>query len=268
MPYKQNGRYTWKGRRYRKHLSTRNIFNHKGSKAQAKQIYALRKSLNKVAKMCKPEVKVVRSTTVNDVIGLNNIYPGQTIESVKSYAIPLPALGTNDSERIGNLIRAYPAKIQFSSQYKKIINSVTTPIASPLINTSGGLRLIVLQTKAAINEFPNIQDILKYTPTSISDSVGILNSPFKDGITARYHVLENKVMYYSENKLIRCKNFTIKPAVKSVRWEEGITYPEGTFFVFLVAGGFTFTDVGSGDTPYDYDLVDYAIRFELPYSDA
>ena len=260
--------YRRKGRRGNRALSTRRIFNNKSAKAQAKQIYALRRSVNRVARMCRPEVKVTRSSTYNDVIGLNNIYPGQTIESVKSYAVNLPALGVADTERIGNIIKALPVKINFSSQYKKIYNSVTTPIASPLINTSGGVRMIVIQTKAAINEFPNIQDILRYTPTSLADSVGILNSPFTDGITARYHILYNRVMYYSENKLIRCKNFKIRPAIKTIRWESGITYPEGTIFVFLCAGGFSFTDVGSGDTPYDYDLVDYAIRFEQPYTDA
>lgn len=268
MPYKKNGRYTWKGRRYRKHLSTRNIFANKGSKAQAKQINSLRKSINKVAKMCKPEVKVRRSALINDKIGLNNIYPGETIVNFKQYGAPFPTSGTGDDQCIGNLIRLYPMKINFSSQYKKIINSVSTPIATKLFGTSGGVRMIVLQSKSALANAPNLTDILQNTPTSIDDSVGILNSPFTNGITARFNILYNKVFYYSENQLIKCKNLSIKPVIRQARWEEGYSFPIGFIWVFLVAGGFSFVDVGSGDTPYDYDVCDYSIKFEIPYSDA
>lgn len=268
MAFKKNGKYTWKGRRYHKYLSSRNIFGHKGAKSQAKQIYALRKSLNKVAKMCKPEVKTCRSENINDVVGLNNIYPGVTISNYKSYAVPTPSVGTIDGQRIGDLITLYPLKVNFASQYKKIINSVTTPIATKLMSTSGGVRMIVLQSLSALDNPPEPADVLSHTPTSIDNSVGILNSPFIKNITARFNILYNKVYYYSDNQLIKCKNLTIKPVIRKMRWEEGYNYPIGQIWVMILAGGFSFVDVGSGDTPYDYDICDYAIKFELPYSDA
>lgn len=261
-------------KRYRKNLrnnralSTRRIFNNKSAKSQAKQIYALRKSINSVRQMCKPEVKVNRSQTYHDVIGLNNIYVGTTISNYKMYSIPLPLVGTGDENRIGNVINLLPLKFNFSSQYKKIINSVSTPIATRLLNSSGGVRMIVLQTKAAVDNPPDLVDILNETPTSLNDSVAILNTPFKNGITARYHILQNKLIYYSENQLIKCMNLKIRPVIKKVQWESGYVYPIGQIWVFLVAGGFSFVDVGSGDNPYDYDVCDYSLKMEIPYSDA
>lgn len=259
--------YRRKGRRGNRTLSTRRIFNNKGAKAQAKQIYALRRSVNRVARMCKPEVKTARSITSNDVIGLNNIYVGATVSNVKYYTAPTPPPGENDYQRIGNIIKLLPLKINFSSQYKKIINSVTTPIATKLMDTSGGVRMIVVQSKSALVNAPTITDLLEYTPTGINDSVGILNSPFRRNITARFSILYNKVIYYSENQLIKCKNIAVRPAIKSMRWEDNYTYPLGQIWVILVAGGFTFVDVGSGDNPYDYDVCDYAIRFDQPFTD-
>lgn len=269
MPYaKRKFKNFRKNFRNNRALTTRRIFNNKSAKSQAKQIYALRRSLNFVKQQCKPEVKTVSSGIVNDVIGLNNIYVGQTISNYKRYAIYLPVVGASDSQRVGNMINLYPIKINFSSQYKKIINSTPTPIATKLTNTSGGVRMIVLQSKSALMNAPELTDVLRYTPTGIADSVGILNSPFINGITARFNILYNKVIYYSENQLIKCKNLSIKPVIRKMRWEEGYQHPEGHIWVFLVAGGFSFVDVGSGDNPYDYDVCDYSIEMTTPYSDA
>lgn len=259
--------YRRKARRGNRTLSTRRIFSNKGAKAQAKQIYALRRSVNRVARMCKPEIKAIRTGIVNDVIGLNNIYPGVTISNYKIYSGPTPDLGSSDSGRDGNIVRLLPFKINFASQYKKIINSVSTPIATQLLNTSGGVRMIVLQSKSALINAPTPAEVLQDTPTALGDSVGILTTPFVKNITARFNILYNKVIYYSENQLIKCKNIKVRPAVRTMRWEDGYTYPLGQIWVMLFAGGFTFVDVGSGDTPYDYDVCDYAIKFEQPFTD-
>lgn len=266
--YARRSTYRRKGRRSNRALSTRRIFNNKSAKAQASQIYALRRAVNRVKAQCKPEVKVVETPIANDVIGLNNIYVGTTISNVKVYEPYVPPPGTGDENRLGNLIKLYPLKINFSSQYKKIINSVSTPIATKLLGTSGGVRMIVVQSIAALANAPTLTDILESTPTSLADSVGILNMPFKTGITSRFKILYNKVIYYSENQLIKCKNLKISPSIKHMRWEDGYRYPKGHFWVFLVAGGFSFVDVGSGDNPYDYDVCDYAIKFEMPFTDA
>lgn len=261
-------------KRYRKNfrnnraLSTRRIFNNKSAKSQAKQIYALRKSINSVRKQCAPEVKVCSTGIQNDKIGLNNIYVGETIVNYKQYSSPLPPLGTGDNERIGNNIKILPVKINFSSQYKKIINSVSTPIATKLFNSSGGVRIIVVQSKSALNNAPNPGALLTNTPTGIDDSVGILNSPFVNGITARFNILYNKVIYYSENQLIKCRNIKVNPVIKNVRWEPDYLYPLGQIWIFFIAGGFSFVDVGSGDNPYDYDVCDYALKIEQPFTDA
>ena len=58
MAYARRSTYRRKGRRGNRTLSTRRIFNNKSAKAQAAQIYALRKSVNRVRRQCKPEVKV------------------------------------------------------------------------------------------------------------------------------------------------------------------------------------------------------------------
>lgn len=268
MAYGRRSTYRRKGRRGNRSLSTRNIFNRKGAKAQAKQIYALRKSVNRVARMCKPEVKTIASDMNVGLLGHPGNYPNNTVALSQRFAMPYPPIGAAEGNRIGDLISALPLKIYFSSQYKKIINSVTTPSISKLMTTSGGVRMIVVQSKSALNTAPGVGDLLEHTSQSQGETVGMLNSPFISGITARFHILYNKVMYYSENHLIRCKNLAIKPVIKRVRWEDGYQYPLGHIWVFLVAGGFTVINYGTQENPYDYDVCDYSIKFELPFTDA
>ena len=96
--------YRRKGRRGNRTLSTRRIFGSKSAKAQAKQIYALRRAVNSVRSQCQPEVKICRSSISNRGLALDSTAtPGTTPDS--SFTLPLPIVGNSDSTRIGNKIK-------------------------------------------------------------------------------------------------------------------------------------------------------------------
>ena len=275
MAYKKNGKYTWKGRRYHKYLSTRNIFGHKGSKSQAKQIYALRKSINKVAKMCKPEVKEVDTDFNNRLLGQYFSGTG-TPDTVSDYitATPMPSLGTGDDGRIGNVIRLYPMKFKFSLQYGEKYGTAegSTIWNIPQLTSHGmQVRLIVVQTKASINTIPTIRDIFEEYPTS-SDNLNTMSNmvqQFKPGITSRFEILYNRVFSVSQDKPMKSKSVVIKPVIRTAQWEEGILYPRGQLFLYFLQGGaVSRMIVADPNNFYDYNYTNIMFKMVQPYSDA
>ena len=272
MAYKKNGKYTWKGRRYHKYLSSRNIFGHKGSKSQAKQIFALRKSISKVAKMCKPEVKLVEtpiniteftSTTSGDEPNVvNNMW--------KRYNLPIPVRGDADNQYIGNLITMYPLTWFMNVQYGRKTNSSNNIPYYNLVNEGTGacMRLVVVQSKMSLQTppvprdlFPLFEDYPNWQ-TTISN----MNCPYRNGITSNWNILYDKVKYINQDKPILNKRLRIKPKDKSLVWEEGFTYPKGSIFMFVMCSGLRST--GNNLNQNDYDYIVFNHHVTLPYTDA
>lgn len=275
MPYKPNGKYTWKGRRYRKHLSTRNIFAHKGSKAQAKQIYALRKSIKRVARMCKPEVKEIDTEFNNRLLGQYFSGTGTpNTTSDYSSATPMPQSGTGDDGRIGNVIRLYPFKFKFSLQYGETYGTAdgSTIWNIPELPSHGmQVRMIVIQTKASINNVPSLGDIFENYPNSYDNLNTMSNmvQQFKNGITSRFEILYNRVFSVSQDKPMKSKNLVIKPVIRTAQWEEGVQYPRGQMFVYFLQGGaVSRMVVADPNNFYDYNFTNIMFKMVQPYSDA
>lgn len=272
MPYKANGKYTWKGRRYRKHLATRNIFAHKGSKAQAKQIYALRKSIKKVAKMCKPEVKLVESpikvdeftaTTSGDEPALvNNMWRRTQV------ALPVPGVG--DSQCIGNLITYLPITWFINAQYGRKTNSSNGIPYYNLVNEGTGacMRLIAIQTKRSLNSAPSPTDLFPLFENypNWQTTISNMNCPYRNGITNDWNILYDKVKYINQDRPVYNKRLKIKPADRSVTWEEGFTFPKGTIWLFVICAGLRST--GNNLNQADYDYIAFNYHTTVPYTDA
>jgi len=152
-------RYRRKGVRRNRTLSTRRIFNNKSAKAQAKQIYALRKSVNRVRKQCLPEVKVCRSSVNNFPMAFERSgFVGITNNRIDH---PLPVAGNSDSTRIGNKIRLIGPKIFIGLQYQEYKNSSMSYYDSTLRNNGIQLRLIAIQAKIPHSSKPLLSDVLQ-----------------------------------------------------------------------------------------------------------
>lgn len=272
MPYKANGRYTWKGRKYRKHLSTRNIFAHKGSKAQAKQIYALRKSIKKVAKMCKPEVKVVESNINIDEFTATTSGDEPTIVNNmwRRYDVALPPAGVNDSEKIGNVITMLPITWFINAQYgRKTHSSNGIPFYNMVDGGTGAcMRIVVVQSKQAMQTAPRPADFFPLFEdyAAWQTTITNMNCPYRNGITSNWNIIYDKVKYINENRPIYNKRLKIKPVDRHVVWEQGYNYPKGTVWMFVLCAGLRTT--GNNLNQADYDYIAFNQHTTLPYTDA
>ena len=209
--YARRSTYRRKGRRGSRTLSTRRIFNNKGAKAQAAQIYALRKSVNRIARSNRPEIKELSSQYDNRLFGAVNV---STMSTNFRFDGPLPSLGTGDNQRIGNIVKILPLKWRMTLQYREQFDTAqqSTIWNVPPLPTNGfQVRFIAIQAKAASNEQPTLSDILD----SYNDSADYLTSQamlvqhFKTGITAKYNILMNKVFSVSKDTPQKAYSLTI-----------------------------------------------------------
>ena len=150
--------YRRKGRRSGRSLTTRNIFNRKDARAQAAQIYALRKSVNRVRRQCAPEVKefVSPQLTVKCAAYMeNNI--NQTYHKL---AYPLIPVGTDDAKRIGNKVKLLPTTMFINGLYRVITNSSNgIPLYNVISSRGCGMRVVAVQSRYTSNGTPAINEI-------------------------------------------------------------------------------------------------------------
>nr|QXN75472.1 MAG: capsid protein [Virus sp.] len=268
--------YRRKARRGSRTLSTRRIFNNKGAKAQAAQIYALRKSVNRVRRQCRPEIKEVNTSFDNRLLG-QYISGSGTPDTVSDavFATPMPTVGNGDNNRIGDLIRLLPLKFRMNLQYREVYGTAegATQWTIPKLPTHGmQIRVIAVQAKASMNSAPTLAEILESYSTTSWDYLttsGNMVQQFKNGITARFHILMNKVYSTSEDKPTLARTLSIHPRIRSVRWEQGYTYPRGQIFLFFFEGGaVSRTVVADPNNFYDYNATNIMFKFSQPYTDA
>lgn len=265
-------------KRYRKNLrnnrtlSTRRIFNNKSAKSQAKQIYALRRSINSVKQMCKPEVKVVETPIViNEFTATTSgVEPAVVNNMWRRYNIDVPSFGVADNNRVGNLIKLLPVKWFINAQYgRKTHTSNGIPYYN-LVNEGTGacFRLIAIQSKQALKTAPTPSDIFPLFENypNWQTTISNMNCPYRNGITANWNILYDKVKYINDNKPIYNKRLKITPADKSLVWEEDYLYPKGIIFYFIICSGLRST--GNDLNNSDYDYIAFNHHTTVAYTDA
>lgn len=268
-----------KGRRSRRTLSTRNIFSNKGSKAQARQISALKHRINRVYQRTRPEFKVLRSTVDNRGFGYDST--SSAAPSLVNYymdKIALPELGTADNQRIGNKITIYPVNFFLNVRYmevNQVLNNLSPYITSQLANEGMMLRFIAIQQIAPSFESPYLDEIINGVQTGggtmPQQMMMNMTAPFKNGITARYKILKDKRIKVTKDSGVYAARLKIRPQIKTVRWEDNANYPAGLIWIIiLTAGGEMLmkqADPGS-EQYWHYNELDTTWRYEITYTDA
>lgn len=275
MRYAKRSRTRRAGRRGNRTLSTRRIFNNKGAKAQAAQIYALRKSIGRVRRQCRPEIKEVNTSFDNRLLGQYFSGTGSPVTvSEAIFATPMPTVGTGDNNRIGDLIKILPLKFRMTLQYREVYGTVagSTVWNVPELPTHGmQIRVIAVQAKASSSSVPTLSDILESysNQTDYLTTAGHMVQQFKNGITARYNILFNRVYSVSQDKPQLARTLSIRPKIRSVRWEAGQTYPRGQIFLFFFQGGaVSRVQIADPDNLYDYNATNIMFKMSQAYSDA
>lgn len=264
------------GRRGARTLTTRNIFNRKGARAQAAQISALKKRINRVYRRTKPEFKVLRSATENRAFGYATTNGPSFLDRYALLGINLPSEGTADSQRIGNKLSLYPVNFFMNVRYtetNEIISNVYPYIQHPLKTTGMMLRFVAVQAIAAEAAPPTPSDIFQgaYLDDSDStpDSMMMMTMPFKNGITTKYKILKDKRIRVNQDNPIYAARFKVKPVIKSLRWEAGVSQPAGMiYYIIIGAGGDVTAQSVEGTTYFNYNYLDTTWRHEITYTDA
>lgn len=271
MAYAIRRRSGRKGRRSARTLSTRRIFNNKGARSQAKQIYALKRRINRVYSRTKPEVKVVETGRTERFL-LPNID-----ENHIPFSFILPQPGVEDRQRIGSVVRMVQPTLFLSAKYAAVTRSNPAPVYNLQLGNGGAaMRIIAVQTKVPLNEVPAINSLL-HTNLSQSfqgvDNIANLRIPFEIGITTRFEIIYDKVQYFSFTKPIFSKRINLRPKIKNLKWDPGsgdleFTYPVGTIFCYFIQAGLESNNVNVDTEGNDYTRIVLSYSQKLAYTDA
>lgn len=271
-------------KRYRKNfrngrtLTTRNIFNNKGARSQARQINALKKRINAVNKKCSPEVKVVESNDTTSIgFAANNSITGT--QQAYLTTIPVPNEGTSDSTRIGDKIKLLPAEVFMTLQYEEFYNSLSggfSTLQIPIQSSAIQARVVFIQSKSAGQTLTinSLSQIFKFNPYRSNDNASLIDAqmamkmPFQTGITAKWNILSDKLITVSKDTGQKAFRFKVKPKYKSIRWF-GSEAPEGVIYMIVLTSGWTYMHYNSaGNTYDDYNKLNFSYRVRQPFTDA
>lgn len=191
-------------------LSTKRIYSRTGAKAQANQIYALRRSVSKIKRRLRPEIythhleDVITKTFTNSSFGA----------SYWSSHYTWPTNGTGDENKRGDKIWCRNMQLNFTFEYH---NNSNTAYHS---GESSGcpVRVIMLKSKTPVAATdPDISDILLYSNYTGGEYTQRAVSPYVHGITDKYRLLYNKVFYINPTKNQKVLRIFLRPGL--IQWQ-------------------------------------------------
>lgn len=218
-----NKKYFKRYNRY-KTLSARNIYSNKSAKSQSKQIYALKKRINKVYRACKPEYKIYD--------GLNTTYNFSSSDITNTYKIiywESNLEGVSDTTHIGNKVRSIAFDTYFTGEYYNNSNTGyhgTESSGSPF-------RIIILQRKAPSNDSISISDVLSTSGGSGANYTMQAICPLQKGITEQFNVLLDKKIIFTTSKNQAIRHYRVRP--RNIRWDPTGYY--NGFITLLISAG-------------------------------
>lgn len=253
--YRKYKKYKKAYKKYKK-LSNKYIYGKKGAAAQAMQIAALRDKINKVYKVCKPEVKFLTSS-VKDFEFKN----GLTDYSYKVFHLDCCDISTGDTDhdRTGDKVRTIGLEGYLNAEYVDNIGSSTTANEG----RGGTLRFIYLQckrSKAMTDATPAVGSIIDgYEATGNGYQLNTVR-PLARGITETYKVLSDSKITLTYDKPIKTYRFKI-PDVNNLRYLTANAYTYNLIYCVVIATGFRF----DSEQLYSIKL---QIQHKFIYSDA
>lgn len=237
-------------RRYSRKLSTRRIFSNRSARAQASQIYALRRKINRVAYANKPEIK----TKLSD--SKVNQFTSQTLNSVWDYmSMPVIGVGGSPNDRIGNKISMKSCTFFLSGEYFN--NSETGYHDSE--SSGAQVRLVIVQMKDATapTSVPQLSDIVEGAANTGPSYTLLAVRPLANNITQRYKVLADRRWTVTNEKNQFMRKITVRPGTIRYDTDNKSNYVRA----FLIVSGLH----------YDQDFTEHvhiAWQCKTAYTDA
>lgn len=223
MPYYgRRARYSRYSRKryYRRrgsYLSTKNLLTRKSATAQALQLRAVNRKVNKVYNLCKPEKKVVYGDVIDFHFSNSADDHGQ-----QSFNAPVISKGPGNDKRIGDVVRrrdTYNLTIGYS-------NSTSTGfMGAP--TAYGQVRIICIIDKIPVGQnslywgkgLVHYMNDTEYNQTGNQYKYWMV-SPLEDGITESVRIVYDKVIKVGLNELN--KTIKVKTPWYTCRFEDRI----------------------------------------------
>ena len=208
-------------------LSTRRIFSRTGARAQANQIYALRKRVNYVYKKTKPERKVAVSGPAS--FSFNSGITGGVYNTYTPLAI---AKGTANDQRVGDKIYCKD-KYLFSLEY---YNTSSTGFHD---SESSGVqvRVIVGRYKTPVDNAIGVNPsnlIQSYSNTGDGYSTSAV-APLLTNVTQSYIIDTDRTFYLTADKNQRIVKVSTKTYTR--RYDDANSSNSNHSFVLILVAG-------------------------------
>lgn len=202
MPYRRYNKFGRKRFYRRRTLSTRNIYSRRSSMAQATQIAALKRKVNKVYKACKPEMKVKHDSLFEQTFS-----NGSLATNYKGYSPASISVGAADDQRVGNVIwrrDEYELRLTYSN------NAASTSGLHNFESSIAQMRFICGIWKEASSDgsYPSPSQVIYNYGSTGDEYRALMVEPLQDGITLHHRICYDKVYAVSLNKpqaLVRIK---------------------------------------------------------------
>lgn len=250
-------------RRYaKKPLSNYNIATRTGAKSQAKQIFYLKKRINKIQRLTKPEIITIqRNSSKIDLVSSQGTINWVSSDSATTGIIQ-PNLGPIVNNVIGDTTSAVPNNFARLNSLRILGNMQFTGItsSSPPVN----LRLVIVQIRSSRQTTLSASDIFT-SGSSGSDNFSAVFGPLQTGLARTCKVLSDKkycLSYQRPSVNIRTslkylKNFYRDANSSSSGEASSEPIYKGSIYVFYAIYSPTTPSVGSLD-----------LMFKLAYTDA
>lgn len=255
MAYRR--RYGRRVRRYGKGkaLSTRNIYGRKSASAQAHQIAALRRRINKVSARCKPELKVFESSP--ETTKFTSEASGTWV--TKKEVLSTFTQGTGDSQYVGDHVRSIRLQIPIHAEFSLYGYDGDTQQMDSL---GASVRVVVFQSKSRTNETSG--SIAPYVIISNAASSGsgyelLASAPLVRGVTERFKILADKKYNLTNFKNQLNTRISVRP--DNVRFGPETGY-YNKIFVFFYVANLHWTSLSK------YEYVNITHQFKFTYTDA
>lgn len=256
---KRNYRY----RVAKKPLSNYNIATKTGRKSQAKQIYYLKKRINKIQRLTKPEIVLIqRNSGPLDLVNIQSRAPWIAADNGGQVTEITPQLGTVNTNVVGQTSSAVPNNFARLNSFRLYGNLQYTSVTStsPPVN----LRIVIVQTRTTRASILDPVDVFSSGYNGV-DNFSAVFGPLQTGLARTCKVLSDKrycLSYQRPSINIRTSLKYLKSFYRDQNSSSSNpsstseNYPKGTIYVFYAIYTTAAESVGSLNLMYKLAYTD------------
>lgn len=229
-------------KRTRKTLSKYNIYAHKSASSQSRQIYALKKKIDRVSKLCSPDI-------VNTLAYGYKMFSNQDLALSSTYMMFMYIPGSTPFYNQDSWQGSYPPSpgdttFNVVGGYYRInciySNNYTGTTDIGQCERHANVRVILLRRKSSFNPNPTSTNPASYLAGYSGSGQDYLMNHilgFREGTATEVEILYDKWKNINEQKP-QC-SFDVKIPKLIMKYMNNVTYPQNALYGFICVDGLT-----------------------------